>query len=543
MASVGHPAPESTDSLLGEVLGGRYRVIELIARGGMGRIYKAEQLELGRIVALKILDDTNHDPEGFRKRFTLEASTSAKLSHPNIVVVHDYGSFELEGRRRHFMAMEFIDGPTLSQLLKGEGGRLPLERALFITREIARALRDAHKNGVVHRDLKPSNVMLVDRADGEHVKVVDFGIAKVAQGPEQDDPEGEQLTREGMFVGTPRYMSPEQLSGDPVDARSDIYSLGVLLYQMVGGRTPHAAKDAVQALLVHLKEPTPELPAEVVGEVPVVVRDIIRTCLQKNPADRFQDATAFIRALAAASSASQGSTTSSTEFSARLSGDYALTSSSVTPIPGEAQGLPSIPTPAPVLGLGDSAPRGALPGSDTPRPAPTSRGLWIAAALVVGLLAIGGLAWSGLPAGQPADPPPTSSSPPPTLGTVTPPATSARPPEPTPPTVVEPVRFGLTIDSTPRGASVLEGTTPIGHTPLTVELEAEPLRATPRTYRVELRGFAPYEFTQGASERDLTVHAALVALRSRPIRRSTPEGDGQPVRLPPPEDRMLKTSR
>jgi len=222
----GNPETASTDPLVGRLAADRYRILEPIAKGGMGRIYKAEQVGLGRMVALKVLDDRSADPEGFRRRFTLEASTSAKLSHPNIVVVHDYGSFEIEGARRYFMAMELIDGPTLGALLKQEGGRLSLGRAAFIAKEIARALRDAHRQGVVHRDLKPSNVMLVARQDGEHVKVLDFGIAKVMQ---VDDEQEGQPTQEGVLVGPPRYMSPEQPMGGVVDPRPDPCPPGLLL--------------------------------------------------------------------------------------------------------------------------------------------------------------------------------------------------------------------------------------------------------------------------------------------------------------------------
>jgi serine/threonine-protein kinase len=544
--------------LLGKVAADRYRILEPIAKGGMGRIYKAEQVGLGRMVALKVLDDRTLDPEGFRKRFTLEASTSARLSHPNIVVVHDYGSFEIEGVRRYFMAMELIDGPTLGAVLKQEG-RLPLARAAFIAREVARALRDAHRQGVVHRDLKPSNVMLVERQDGEHVKVLDFGIAKVMQ--TEDDAE-EQLTHEGVLVGTPRYMSPEQLTGGTVDPRSDLYSLGVLLFQMISGRTPHAARDHMQAVVAHLQDPTPELPDDVVNDVPPALRDVIRTCMQKTPTERYADATAFLRALDAAAASlpgwmgPQGPMGSGEHVMGRLSGfgapeDPSYPSGSgprsVVSIVGTPppQPLPTVnpdaptrverpdPTPAPVLATAAAA---SAPAS--------SRAALVGTIGVLVALLIGVVAWALTRApAEPTTPPPVTTAHEPTP----PPTTTATPPPTTPVDEAPPARFRLTIASTPVGASVTESGRVVGQTPITLELDPEALREAPREYRLELEGHAPYLFTQGPSARDVEVMASLAALPTRPVRgerpvrTERPRGDGPSIG--PPEDRMLKTSR
>ncbi|GAB4207735.1 MAG: hypothetical protein OHK0013_25600 [Sandaracinaceae bacterium] len=557
-------APETVDPLIGQVAADRYRILEPIARGGMGRIYKAEQVGLGRLVALKVLDDRSNDPEGFRKRFTLEAATSAKLSHPNIVIVHDYGSFELDGVRRYFMAMELIEGPTLGALLKQHGGRLPVGRAAFIAREIARALRDAHRHGVVHRDLKPSNVMLVERADGDHVKVLDFGIAKVMQGAQEQEGE-EQLTREGVLVGTPRYMSPEQLTGGTVDARSDLYSLGVLLYQMLAGRTPYAAKDHVQAIVAHLQDPLPELPDEVVHEVPPALRDVIRTCMQKSPAERYADATAFLRALDAAAAGLPGwaGPPASGELPiARGSGSFSASEDPSYPSGSGPRALgslitapssPSVATPAPAVAdaptrigrRGYAGPREAETSAEQSAPSHSRAGL--VATVGMSVLLVGALAAWGLsrvttavepePPAPPGTAPPTPVAPPPTP-----------PPAPTP----APTRFRLTIASTPVGASVIEDGVTIGATPLTVELDAATLRTAPRAYRLELPGHAPYLFTQGPSERDVEVMASLVALPEtsdrptrpvRTIRPTRPRDEGAAIGPGTPEDRMLKTSR
>jgi len=541
----------SVDPLIGSIAADRYRILAPLAKGGMGRIYKAEQVGLGRMVALKVLDDRTAAPDGFRTRFTREAATGAKLSHPNIVVVHDYGSFEIDGSRRYFMAMELIDGPTLGALLKREGGRLPLGRAAFIAKEIARALRDAHKQGVVHRDLKPSNVMLVERQDGEHVKVLDFGIAKVMQA---DDDAVEQLTHEGVFVGTPRYMSPEQLTGGVVDPRSDLYSLGVLLYQMIAGRTPHAARDHLQAAVAHLQDPTPELPEDVASEVPAELREVIRTCMQKSPTDRYADATAFLRALEVAAAVLPGWTTVDA-----ASGELRVSRGFGAP---EDPSYPSASGPRSMVG---ATPRPLLHDPDAPTtmgrtpppllaPTPSAEpaGSRSRAGLVgtIGVLVavlIGVVTWalSRPPAESARDGAHTQAEPP---------ATST-PPTPVPPTprVEEPAstRFRLTIASTPLGATVTElddtGTTRVlGQTPLSIELDAAVLGATPREYRLELAGHAPYLFTQGPSPRDVEVMATLaVSPRpvrgDRPVRPVRPPSDGPSIR--PPEDRMLKTSR
>jgi serine/threonine protein kinase len=556
----GTSEPTATDPLIGKVAADRYRILEPIAKGGMGRIYKAEQVGLGRMVALKVLDDRTLDPEGFRKRFTLEAATSAKLSHPNIVVVHDYGSFELDGVRRYFMAMELIDGPTLSAVLKQEG-RLPLARAAFIAREVARALRDAHRQGVVHRDLKPSNVMLVARQDGEHVKVLDFGIAKVMQ--TEDDSE-EQLTHEGVLVGTPRYMSPEQLTGGAVDPRSDLYSLGVLLFQMISGRTPHAARDHMQAFVAHLQEPMPELPEDVVNDVPPALRDVIRTCLQKTPTERFADATAFLGALDAASAnlpgwmVAGGPVSSGEHQMPRMSGapeDPSYPSYLTGSGPRSVASVVGTPPPQPLPTAGPDAPTRVERPDPTPAPvapAPASpavdsssgsrAGLVATIGVLVALL-VGVVAWAlSRSPNETSAPPPTT-----TAHAPTPPPTTTTPPPTTAPIEPEPARFRLTIASTPLGATVTESGRVVGQTPITLELDPEALLTAPREYRLELEGHAPYLFTQGPSARDVEVMASLVALPARPVRgerpvrTERPRGDGPAIG--PPEDRMLKTSR
>ena len=280
-------APADRQFHVGEVLAGKYRLEQMFAKGGMGKVFIATQLPLGREVALKILVPQSFDDE-FRRRFFLEASTCARLSHPHIVTVHDYGESEAGDL---FMAMELVDGEPLSRVISREV-RIAPERACRIAIQTARALRAAHNAGVVHRDLKPSNIM-VTRSDDEamgmdFVKVLDFGLVKVFETPETaiETDDGE-LTRAGTMLGSPRYMAPEQIRCQPVDPRSDIYSLGVILFHMVAGRPPFVGDGTVEVLNQHLRARPPAV-ADVAPEArcPPELEVIIQRCLAKRPTDR-----------------------------------------------------------------------------------------------------------------------------------------------------------------------------------------------------------------------------------------------------------------
>jgi serine/threonine protein kinase len=223
-----HPSSPAADPLIGRLINDRYRIASLVARGGMGRVYRAEQAPLGREVALKVLHpryEGDHDPE-FQRRFFLEASTCAKLSHPNTVTIFDYGRTEDD---IYYIAMELLEGRTLHRAVRTDGPFAP-QRAMHIARQVCRSLREAHKSGLVHRDLKPANVFLMRHGDEEDfVKVLDFGLVKDIETPDED------LTETGLFMGSPKYMSPEQIRGENVDGRCDVYALGVMLYEMLTG--------------------------------------------------------------------------------------------------------------------------------------------------------------------------------------------------------------------------------------------------------------------------------------------------------------------
>ncbi len=287
------------DPLVGQVVADRYRVDRLIARGGMGSIYLAEQLPLGRWVALKVLvPATLRDEQGpeLRARFLLEAGTCARLRHPNTVTVYDYGSIpagvgDLSGGAL-FIAMEFVNGRTLSSAIKEDGPFSPT-RAAVIGRRIAQSLREAHAMGVVHRDLKPGNVMLVSGERADQVKVLDFGVAKVL-----DEGQDTNLTAAGNFVGSPRYASPEQIREESVDGRADLYSLGIVLYEMLTGGSPFRATDTMRMLLAHVQDVPEPLLLRAPGTPPGLA-EVIHRLLAKSPADRPADAAAVIDALRA----------------------------------------------------------------------------------------------------------------------------------------------------------------------------------------------------------------------------------------------------
>jgi hypothetical protein len=266
------------DDLIGRIVAGKYRVTARVARGGMAWIFRAEQLPLGRVVALKLLTPPGDErSRTLEERFLREAATCAKLRHPNTVTVHDYGAQE-DGT--FYMVMEFVEGRTLAQEIRTRGPVEPV-RAVRIVMEILRSLQEAHSAGIVHRDLKPSNVMLVDTTEGESVKVLDFGIAKVLEEAETD-----HITADSHFMGSPGYMSPEQIARKPVDGRADLYAIGVVLFEMLTGKPPFKGKTPVQTLMAHLKEEPPPLAKLCPYPLPESLVRLVLRCLAKEPAER-----------------------------------------------------------------------------------------------------------------------------------------------------------------------------------------------------------------------------------------------------------------
>ncbi len=279
------------DPLLGQEIAGRYRVLRRIAKGGMGWVYEAEQLPLGRRVAVKILHEpgNSRDSSAFQQRFFLEASTLARLNHPNTVTLHDYGQTQ-DGL--FYLVMEFVRGRTLSRLLQAEGP-LPPARTLALMLQVASALQHAHKHGVVHRDLKPGNLLIAREEEQDVVKVVDFGLVKLTEG-DQD------ITVTGMILGSPHCMAPEQVHGADVDERADIYALGILLYRCLTGAYPFHGQTSTATMLAHIQQPVPSIAERFPDRVlPEGLDAVVQRCLAKAPDDRFPDIRGVIVALAA----------------------------------------------------------------------------------------------------------------------------------------------------------------------------------------------------------------------------------------------------
>ncbi len=305
---VASPPPASgsraDDPRVGAVLLDRVRIVRPIARGGMGKVYLAEQLLMGRTCAVKILDvkaGPGTAEVDFARRFLLEASVASKLTHPNVVTIFDYGETP-DGAC--FIAMEYLEGRSLSDEIRALG-RLPADRAISIAMQVGRALRAAHGLGVVHRDLKPGNVFLVAREGEEDLaKVLDFGLVK------QTAVLGDQ-TQAGRIMGSPRYMAPEQAQARAVDARADIYSLGAVLYAMLTGRPPFEKATELATIMAQVNEPPPPI-ASVAPDVllPAGLEAVIMKCLAKNPDYRFPSMEQVVAALRAVSGAGPAATDS-----------------------------------------------------------------------------------------------------------------------------------------------------------------------------------------------------------------------------------------
>lgn len=267
-------------ALVGRTLAGKYRVDELVSEGGMGTVYRGTHILMDKTVALKVLHPALAADNIIVARFSREARAASRISHPHAINVTDFGESE-DGIV--FLVMEFLHGRTLKEVVKSTGP-LPLNRVVEIMRQICGALEAAHAENVVHRDLKSDNIMLLDVAEGDWVKVLDFGIAKI-QEPAGQDP---GLTAPDLIIGTPQYMSPEQCSQtSEIDARSDIYSLGVILYEMLAGHVPFSGESPTTVMLKHLQEAPPDLLRER-SDLPPEVGQVVARTLAKKPEDRFQ---------------------------------------------------------------------------------------------------------------------------------------------------------------------------------------------------------------------------------------------------------------
>ncbi|HSZ30184.1 MAG TPA: Stk1 family PASTA domain-containing Ser/Thr kinase, partial [Pseudonocardiaceae bacterium] len=263
------------------LLGGRYELDGVVGRGGMAEVYRARDIRLDRVVAVKTLREDLARDQTFQARFRREAQSAASLNHPSIVAVYDTGEDDNSGGSHiPYIVMEYVDGRTLRDLLRDDRRLLP-ERALEITDGVLRALDYSHRNGIVHRDIKPGNVMLTR---GGQVKVMDFGIARAVSDAQAT------MTQTAQVIGTAQYLSPEQARGERVDARSDLYSTGCLLYELLTGRPPFLGDSPVAIAYQHVRE-NPIPPSRIDPEVPQWADAIVLRAMAKDPRDRYQSAT------------------------------------------------------------------------------------------------------------------------------------------------------------------------------------------------------------------------------------------------------------
>ena len=417
-APPGGPATDDDEPPLapGTVLAERYRIHDLVGRGGMGTVYRAEHLALGNTVAVKVLRASHGAHADIVRRFQREAVAASHIHHSGIVAVTDFGRTP-DGR--FYLAMELVDGETLARRLARLGPLVPAE-AVSLVREIARALGAAHARGIYHRDIKPENVLLA--RDGS-VKLADFGIARLAEGPRDA-----RETAAGLIFGTPHYMSPEQAAGQRQDGRSDVYALGVLLFELLTGAPPYLGASATHVLAAHLLSPVPRLPAQGAhGPIPGTLGDLVERMMAKSAAER----------------------------------------------------------PATMAEV-EAALDAVLAGQELPLPAPRSRP-WIRRALV-GLAVLAVMAAivftarsTRRPAMNAAPSPPAASATTSPVPAVTPPAPSlpseppvggaSAPSDPTPPGRAErPAPVPVELRSNPAGARVTLHGRPLGRTPLSVRL-------------------------------------------------------------------------
>ncbi len=284
----GDTAP-AADPLLGAEIAGRFHVIAKIGEGGMGAVYRARQKNMDRDVAIKVLLGRVADNPTIVRRFHLEALAVSKLKNPHTIQIYDFGETETE---QLYIAMEFLDGSSLHDVLKRERV-LSVRRSLRIAEQMARSLREAHGKGIVHRDLKPDNVFLISVGeDPDFVKVLDFGVAKLRESSD----EGGTVTKTGTIFGTPKYMSPEQAGGKSIDARSDLYAIGIMLYEMVAGTVPFNSDNSLGMLIKHIQEPpTPVEDMRPDLVFPEELKILLERLLAKSPDMRPQSAEALIR--------------------------------------------------------------------------------------------------------------------------------------------------------------------------------------------------------------------------------------------------------
>ena len=368
----------ATGDLVGSIIADRYRVTKKLGEGGMGTVYLAEHVKMGRKSAVKVMNPGMVNDADAISRFNREAANASRINHPNVAAVYDFGETK-EGLI--YLAMEFIEGPSLTSVIEKEGSLSP-PRAAEITRQAGEALAVAHDMGIVHRDLKPDNIMLAKARDGSDVvKIVDFGIAKAAEA------ENQKVTKTGLVVGTPEYMSPEQLAGEKLDGRSDTYSLALVSFAMMTGQLPFPGETAQESMIKRLTDAPKQL-TEMMPSVswPAEVQAVMDKALERDVANRYQTASDFGRALSqAVQTMPRGRASAATAVIDRVS-----TPGAKSPTAAAPAAAPSGGKTVPQTRVNPATPQ-TPPKSHAPVPAPKSKMPMIAGVAVV-VLAAGGFA-------------------------------------------------------------------------------------------------------------------------------------------------------
>ena len=305
------------DRLIGQVLAGKYRIDDKIDEGGMGCVYRATHVLMEKVIAVKVLHPALAADDKIVARFTREAKAASRISHPHAINVTDFGESE---NGIVYLVMEYLRGRTLKDIVR-TGGPMSLRRTVEIVRQVAGALDVAHAEGVVHRDLKSDNIMLEEATGGDWAKVLDFGIAKIQQTERSVHETDPGLTAPNLIIGTPQYMSPEQCSqASDIDARSDIYSFGVIVYEMLAGHVPFSGDSPTGIMMKHIQEPPPSILDER-KDLPEEVGRVVARALAKRPEERFQTAGELSLALAEAAAAAETSLTGAAAAAAVLDTD------------------------------------------------------------------------------------------------------------------------------------------------------------------------------------------------------------------------------
>ncbi len=489
---VGLARPAEEQDLVGKTILGRYKVTELVGHGGMGEVYRATQLSTLQEVALKVIKaDLAGDPDSIR-RFFREARSSGSINHPNVVRVWEFGQLE---DFRLFLAMEFLQGKSLADVLRAERKKpgfkaLDYPTILEIGTQVASALHAAHSKGVVHRDLKPGNIILLD--EGNLVKVVDFGISKFVGA------EASAITRTDLFIGTPAYASPEQAmgGGQELDGRSDLYSLGVVLYEMACGRTPFAGVDnPVAQLAVRVHQDAPPLRGQVTPDrIPDGLCRVVDRLLRRRREDRYQTAAEVVQDLAGlAIEAGVHARTPSRGFLPAMLTPPALAHPR-TPLPPVGPSDNEVLEPT----LPASRVSQTAPAPTTQPPVVERRSVpWVALfALALAAASAGGMFFllsrekGGAP--EPAPAPVVEPAPPATRPTEPLPGKSSEGPSPSPVVAVPeaPKECRLRVNSVPDGAAIYVGDLPIEGKKTPTEITF-PCDRVPSSIRLVLAGYQP----------------------------------------------------